>query len=152
MESGDIYKGTHEGWYSISDETFYTEEETKLISSGQRTAIETGNSVEWISETNYRFKLAKYIPKVRKWLETDPILPKSRANDLNSFLDTIERDQRDLSVSRKKTSAKWGIQVPNDEEDQLIYVWLDALTNYLTVLENEGVDEMIHIVGKDILK
>ena len=149
-----MYIGSHEGWYSTSDETFYTEEETKLnSSSGKRTSIETGNTVEWISEMNYRFKLAKYIPKVREWIATkDPILPKSRANDLKSFMDRIEREQRDLSVSRKKSSAKWGIPVPGDEEDQLIYVWLDALANYLTVLENQPVDEMIHIVGKDILK
>ena len=151
VESGDIYKGTHEGWYSISDETFYAVDETKLNNLGQRIAIETGNTVEWISEMNYRFKLSKYIPKVREWLSRDPILPKSRSNDLNSFLDTIEREKRDLSVSRKKSTAKWGIPVPEDE-DQLIYVWLDALTNYLTVSENQKVDEMIHIVGKDILK
>lgn len=151
VESGDIYKGTHEGWYSISDETFYSEDETKLNNLGQRIAIETGNSVEWICEMNYRFKLSKYIPKVREWLNSDPILPKSRSNDLNSFLDTIEKEKRDLSVSRKKCTAKWGIPVPGDE-DQLIYVWLDALTNYLTVLENQKVDEMVQIVGKDILK
>lgn len=153
MESGDIYKGTHEGWYSISDETFYTEEETNLNSFNQRIAIETGNQVEWISEINYRLKLAKYIPKVRRWLEKDPIHPRSRLNDLLPFLDTIEKDQRDLSVSRKKTTAKWGIPVPGDEEDQLIYVWMDALTNYLTVLDNQSsANRMIHIVGKDILK
>lgn len=151
VESGDIYKGTHEGWYSISDETFYSEDETKLNISGQRISIETGNSVEWISEMNYRFKLSKYIPKVRDWLASDPILPKSRSNDLNSFLDSIEKEKRDLSVSRKKSIAKWGISVPGDD-DQLIYVWLDALTNYLTVLENQKVDDMVHIVGKDILK
>ena len=70
-------------------------------------------------------------------------------------MDTIQRDQRDLSVSRRKSIAKWGIPVPNDEEDQLIYVWLDALTNYLTVSPpsiNGNSTEMIHIVGKDILK
>lgn len=150
-----MYLGSHEGWYSTSDETFYTEEEIKSNSNGQVTSIETGNTVEWIKETNYRFKLAKYIPKVREWLATtDPIFPKSRANDLKSFLDTIEREQRDLSVSRKMSNAKWGIPVPGDEKDQLIYVWLDALANYLTVCEDPKVEvkEMIHIVGKDILK
>lgn len=75
----------------------------------------------------------------------------SRVNDLKSFLDTIEQDQRTLSVSRMKRVAKWGIPVPGDEENQIIYVWLDALTNYLTVAESENV-EMTHIVGKDILK
>lgn len=150
-----MYVGSHEGWYSTSDETFYTSEEIKSNSEGQITSIETGNKVEWVNERNYRFKLAKYIPKVREWLATtDPILPKSRANDLKSFLDTIEREQRDLSVSRKKSSAKWGIPVPEDETDQLIYVWLDALANYLTVCEDPKVEvkEMVHIVGKDILK
>jgi methionyl-tRNA synthetase len=106
---------------------------------------------------NYKFKLAKYIPKVREWLaRDDPIVPKTRANDLKLFLDTIEREQRDLSVSRRKSVAKWGIPVPDaddliegEEQKQLIYVWLDALTNYLTVSEGS---EMTHIVGKDILK
>lgn len=105
---------------------------------------------------NYRFKLAKYIPKVREWLATDPIVPKSRANDLKTFLDSIEREQRDLSVSRRRSVAKWGIPVPiedkTEEDEQLIYVWLDALTNYLTVSETESSCEMAHIVGKDILK
>jgi methionyl-tRNA synthetase len=145
--------GSHEGWYSTSDESFYTEEETKFNSIGQRRSIETGNIVEWVNEMNYKFKLAKYIPKVREWLATkDPILPKSRVNDLKSFLDTIEKEHRDLSVSRTRTSSKWGIPVPGNEEDQLIYVWLDALTNYLTVSNYPKVDQMIHIVGKDILK
>lgn len=157
VDRGDIYKGTHEGWYSISDESFYTEEETKLQGTAQRIAVETGNSVEWVSEMNYRFKLAKYIPKVREWLASDPITPKSRANDLKTFLDTIERENRDLSVSRRKSIAKWGIPVPaevEEDDDQLIYVWLDALTNYLTVQEDLSLGDfkMTHIVGKDILK
>ena len=108
--------------------------------------------MEWISEINYRFKLSKHIPKVRKWLESNPILPSSRENDLKTFLNIIERDQRDISVSRRKSIVKWGIPVPGDEEDQLIYVWLDALTNYLTVSDDKIIDEMVHVVGKDILK
>lgn len=75
----------------------------------------------------------------------------TRLNDLKAFLDAIEKDQRDLSVSRRKSVAKWGIPVPGDEDDQIIYVWLDALTNYLTVAAGQQV-EMTHIVGKDILK
>lgn len=152
VEKGDIYKGTHEGWYSISDETFYTAEETTTISSDKRISTETGNSVEWIREVNYRFKLAKYIPEVRQWLSNDPILPIARSNDLKSFLNSIESEQRDLSVSRRRSVAKWGISVPGDEEEQLIYVWMDALTNYLTVSQNQKDPSMIHIVGKDILK
>lgn len=154
MEKGDIYKGTHEGWYSVSDETFYTDEETKLVESGngKRISIETGNIVEWVSEANYKFKLAKYIPNVREWLSRNPILPMSRSNDLKSFMDMIEKENRDLSVSRRKSIAKWGIPVPGDEEDQLIYVWLDALTNYLSVAKDVNNVKMTHIVGKDILK
>ena len=152
VENGDIYKGTHEGWYSISDETFYTEEETSAISSDKRISIETGNPVEWISEMNYRFKLAKYIPNVREWLSTNPIIPATRSNDLKEFLNSIEREQRDLSVSRRKSVAKWGIPVPGDEDEQLIYVWMDALTNYLTVSQSQTNPQMMHIVGKDILK
>lgn len=154
VEKGDIYKGTHEGWYSISDESFYTEDETKINSNSQRISVESGNPVEWICETNYHFKLAKYIPKVREWLtfnNNQTIIPSTRVNDLKSFLDSIERDQRDLSVSRRKSVTKWGIPVPGDEDDQLIYVWLDALINYLSAA-GKGETEMIHIVGKDILK
>jgi len=156
VDNGDIYRGTHEGWYSISDETFYSEDETKTLSSNQRVAIESGKPVEWISEKNYHFKLSKYIPQVREWLSASdsPIIPASRINDLKSFLDVIERENRHLSVSRRKEVAKWGIPVPGDD-DQLIYVWLDALTNYLMTLdsslENESIS-MTHIVGKDILK
>lgn len=160
VENGDIYKGTHEGWYSISDETFYSEDETVIKERDNRSfrvALESGQVVEWISEINYRFRLAKYIPAVREWIDkSDPIVPKSRVNELDQFLDSIERDQKDLSVSRRKSVAKWGIPVPGDEEDQLIYVWLDALTNYLTALNLNGSyvkeSRMIHIVGKDILK
>ena len=108
--------------------------------------------VEWISEINYRFKLAKYIPNVREWLNNNPILPMTRSNDLKSFLNSIEGEQRDLSVSRRKSVSKWGIPVPGDENEQLIYVWMDALTNYLSVSQNQKNPEMIHIVGKDILK
>ena len=76
----------------------------------------------------------------------------ARSNDLAPFLNAIEREQRDLSVSRRKSVAKWGIPVPGDENEQLIYVWMDALTNYLTVSRNQKDTSMIHIVGKDILK
>lgn len=113
----------------------------------QRIAIESGSSVEWISEKNYRFRLCDYIPQVRKWLSGSPITPASRAKDLQAFLDVIEGENRHLSVSRRKSVARWGIPVPGDDE-QLIYVWLDALVNYLSVPSGA----MIHIVGKDILK
>ena len=129
------------------------------MSCGKRVAIESGNVVDWVSEINYKFKLAKYISKVKEWLNTaDPILPSSRANDLKSFIDVIERDQQDLSISRRRSIVKWGIPVPGtdqNEDDQIIYVWLDALSNYLTALSDSKTpeqDEMIHIVGKDILK
>ena len=78
--------------------------------------------------------------------------PPTRSNDLKEFLNSIEREQRDLSVSCRKSVAKWGIPVPGDEDEQLIYVWMDALTNYLTVSQSQTNPQMMHIVGKDILK
>lgn len=91
---------------------------------------------------------------MRKWLESGPIYPANRGNDLKPFLDSIEKNGQDLSVSRRKSTAKWGIPVPGDENDQIIYVWLDALCNYLTVQSEttRKTSQMTHIVGKDILK
>lgn len=130
----DIYLGDFEGWYNISDEEFVTNvtDTTGLI---------------LIKEPNYFFKLSKYKDKILEWLETNPIYPQSRKNEMLQFL---RNELKDLSISRLKEKIEWGIEVPNNK-DHLIYVWLDALTNYLTV-SREFWPADYHIIGKDIVK
>ena len=127
-EKGDIYKGLHSGWYSVSEESFIPESQI------------TDQKVEWISEENYKFKLTKYKPQLKEFLESNPITPSNQVPSILQMLDKIE----DLSVSRLASKMKWGIPVPNDPK-HLIYVWLDALMNY-----RYGTN--VHVIGKDILK
>jgi methionyl-tRNA synthetase len=112
---------------------------------------ESGRSVQWVAEDNYRFRLHQYLEPVEAWLRSGRVVhPGSRVNDLLPFLREIKAQRMDLSVSRKRSSVQWGIPVPGDEEDQLIYVWIDALANYLASSSTNA--EMHHIIGKDILK
>jgi methionyl-tRNA synthetase len=155
-EKGDIYLGEYTGWYSISDETFVPDNmvidyEDKKTGNIYKIYKETNNKVEKITEKNYMFKLSKYRNKIIEYINNNnPILPTFRQNEILKFL---ENDINDLSVSRKKSISNWGIEVPNDSE-HIIYVWLDALTNYKTATNfNENIfPANIHIVGKDILK
>jgi len=118
-------------------------------------AVESGKPVQWIREENYKFRMFRFIPEIRKWLlEGNVVRPASRINDLLSFLDDIESNKMEISVSRRSSTVKWGISVPHDN-DQIIYVWLDALVNYLTVQNfpnNPHLSSMVHVIGKDILK
>jgi hypothetical protein len=120
---GHIYKGAYEGWYSVRDESFYTEAE---LVDGK---APTGAEVAWVSEPSYFFRLSAFTePLLQLYRERDGfILPTSRKNEMLRF---VEGGLQDLSISR--TAFSWGIPVPDDEE-HVIYVWLDALTNYLTV-------------------
>ncbi|UAT42706.1 methionine--tRNA ligase [Anaplasmataceae bacterium AB001_6] len=151
-ESGYIYKDSYKGWYAVRDEAFYTESD--LIDG----KAPTGADVEWIEEENYFFKLSAFQDRLIEHYEKHPncIFPDSRKNEVLSF---IKSGLKDLSISR--SSFKWGISVPNDPE-HVIYVWIDALTNYLTVAQyaedsrgkfNEmwNKSKVIHIIGKDIL-
>ena len=150
-ENGDIYTGKYCGWYSIRDEAFY--DESELTSDG---LAPTGAVVEWLEEPSYFFALSKWQDKLLEFYETNPdfIRPKTRRNEVISF---VKNGLMDLSISR--TSFKWGIPVPDDEE-HVIYVWLDALTNYISALgyPNETGDYKkfwpanVHVVGKDILR
>lgn len=153
--NGDIYLGTYSGWYSVRDEAFYAEEELTKGPDGTRRAP-SGAEVEWVEEPSYFFKLSEWEDRLLKFYDENPgfILPDSRRNEVVSF---VKSGLRDLSVSR--TSFKWGIPVPGDE-DHIMYVWLDALTNYITAVgypdqENEKFQKYwpaIHMVGKDIVR
>ena len=156
VDSGDIYLDKYSGWYSISDEAFYDEDEIKEV-DGHKVAISSGSKVEWVEEESYFFKLSAWSKDLLKHYETnkDFILPRSRRNEVIKF---VEKGLKDLSVSR--TSFSWGIKVPKNEK-HVIYVWLDALTNYLSALNffNSNDEKFrnfwpanIHIIGKDILR
>ncbi|SCA55183.1 Methionine--tRNA ligase [Candidatus Terasakiella magnetica] len=157
IEKGDIYLGGYEGWYAVRDEAFYTEDELEKKPDGTRIAKASGAEVEWVEEPSYFFKLSAYEDKLLAYYEenADFILPKSRRNEVISF---VKGGLQDLSVSR--TTFKWGIPVPNDD-DHIMYVWMDALTNYMTAAGYPDVecDEYkkywpadVHMVGKDILR
>ena len=149
-ENGDIYRGKYSGWYSLRDEAFYGEAE---LVDGK---APTGAPVEWVEESSYFFALSKWQDKLLEFYEANPdfIRPKSRRNEVISF---VKGGLTDLSISR--TSFKWGIPVPGDEE-HVIYVWLDALTNYISALGYPNHDgnykkfwpASAHVVGKDILR
>lgn len=150
-EKGDIYKGLYEGWYCIPDETFLLESE---LQGGQCPIC--GRPVEWITEEAYFFRLSKYQDWILDHIESHPtfIQPVSRRNEVLSF---VRSGLRDLCVSR--STFTWGIPVPFDPS-QVIYVWIDALTNYLTAI-GYGVDAQtfdkfwpanIHLIGKEILR
>ncbi|WP_038014202.1 methionine--tRNA ligase [Thalassobaculum salexigens] len=153
-DNGHIYLGAYAGWYSVRDEAFYTETEVKTV-DGQKIAP-TGAPVEWVEEPSYFFDLSKWQDKLLAFYEAHPdfILPEARRNEVVSF---VKSGLKDLSVSR--TSFKWGIPVPGDE-DHIMYVWLDALTNYITAAGFPDTSDKyarywpadVHMVGKDILR
>ena len=155
-KKGEIYLSKYSGWYSVSDEAFYTDDEIEEVNGFKQCKI-SGSKVEWVEEESYFFKLSKWEKTLIKFYEDNPhfILPISRKNEVVSF---VKGGLKDLSVSRK--SFKWGIPVPTNDQ-HVMYVWLDALTNYLSALNypNEK-DELyknfwpadLHIIGKDILR
>ncbi|MBV9861675.1 MAG: methionine--tRNA ligase [Alphaproteobacteria bacterium] len=153
---GEIYLGRFSGWYCVRDEAFYDESELVEGPHGVRTAP-TGAEVEWLEEENYFFRLSAWQDRLLEWYEANPdaVAPRSRRNEVISF---VKSGLKDLSVSR--TSFTWGIPVPGDPR-HVMYVWLDALANYITALgypEIESGDYAafwpaeLHIVGKDILR
>ena len=154
LDNNQIYLSNYEGWYSIRDEAFYTENE--LTKKNGDYFAPSGSKVEWVKEESYFFKLSQWQDKLIKYYEKNPnsILPKTRFNEVLSF---IKGGLNDLSVSR--TTFKWGIPVPNNT-NHVMYVWTDALINYLTAIgypdQNNKLFKKfwpaIHIVGKDILR
>ena len=156
VKSGDIYLGKYSGWYSVSDEAFYDEGEIE-DNNGKKKSKLSGSLVEWVEEESYFFKLSAWSSRLLKFYKENPsfILPKSRKNEVVKF---VEKGLKDLSISR--TSFTWGIPVPKDEK-HVIYVWLDALTNYISALNFPKTEDKkyknfwpadIHIIGKDILR
>jgi len=155
-KNDDIYLSKYSGWYSVSDEAFYAEEEIEEV-NGKKIAILSKSGVEWMDEESYFFRLSKWEKPLLDYYKKNPdfISPKSRNNEVVSF---VKSGLKDLSVSRK--SFSWGIPVPNNK-DHVIYVWLDALTNYISALNYPDTqDKMykkfwpasIHLIGKDIIR
>ncbi len=156
VEAGDIYLGSYSGWYAVRDEAFYGEEELTKTEDGHMIAP-SGAEAEWVEEPSYFFRLSAWQDRLLAFYDANPdfIGPDSRRNEVISF---VKGGLRDLSVSR--TTFKWGIPVPGDPE-HIIYVWLDALTNYITAAgypdrESETYRTFwpadLHMVGKDILR
>ena len=155
-ENDDIYLSKYSGWYSVSDEAFYNEDEIEEI-DGKKIAILSKSIVEWVDEESYFFRLSKWQKPLLKYYKDNPnfIQPESRKNEVISF---VENGLKDLSISRK--SFSWGIKVPENDA-HVIYVWLDALTNYISALnypdtQNELFKKYwpasMHLIGKDILR
>ena len=157
--AGDIYKDSYAGWYSVRDEAYYDEEETRL-DGGIRVGPQ-GTPVEWVEEESYFFRLSKYADRLLKLYEEEPdfVRPRPRLNEVNAF---VGGGLRDLSVSR--TTFDWGVPVPGDEK-HVMYVWIDALTNYLTatglLLDDDDAEQPartrywpanLHVIGKDIVR
>ena len=155
MDRGDIYKDSYSGWYSVRDEAYYQEAETE-VRGGVRYGPQN-TPVEWVEEESYFFKLSAYQDKLLALYENDPdfVGPSERRNEVLSF---VKSGLRDLSISR--TTFDWGIPVPNDPA-HVMYVWVDALTNYLTAtgwLDDPQGERAkfwpanVHIIGKDIIR
>lgn len=154
--NGDIYLDSYKGWYSVRDEAFFGEDELTKTADGRRLAP-SGAEVEWVEEPSYFFRLSAWGDRLLEFYETHPdfIQPESRRNEVISF---VRAGLRDLSISR--TTFDWGIPVPGDET-HIMYVWLDALTNYITALGYPDTEADLyrsfwpadlHMVGKDILR
>ena len=156
VASGNVYLDSYTGWYSVRDEAYYAEDELRTGEDGKHYAIASGAPVEWVEEPSYFFRLSAWGDKLLAFYEANPdfIGPDSRRNEVISF---VRQGLKDLSVSR--TTFDWGVLVPGDGK-HVMYVWLDALTNYITALGYPGTDGRfarfwpadLHMVGKDIIR
>jgi methionyl-tRNA synthetase len=155
-KNGDIYLGKYAGWYAVRDEAFYGEDELTTGPDGKKRAP-SGAEVEWVEEPSYFFRLSAWQDRLLKFYDENPgfIAPNSRRNEVISF---VRQGLTDLSVSR--TTFHWGIKVP-DAPGHIMYVWLDALTNYITAVGYPDADSDLfkafwpadlHMVGKDIVR
>ena len=153
-KNGDIYKGSYAGWYSVRDEAYYAESETE-VRDGVRVGPQ-GTPVEWVEEESYFFRLSAYQDRLLAHYAAHPefIGPDERRNEVASF---VKGGLKDLSVSR--TTFDWGIRVPTDEK-HVMYVWVDALTNYITGVGFPDENALLwrywpadlHVIGKDIVR
>ncbi len=152
---GDIYKDTYAGWYSVRDEAYYDESETEVRADNVRYGPQ-GTAVEWLEEESYFFRLSAYQDRLLAFYEANPefVGPPERRNEVMSF---VKGGLRDLSLSR--TTFDWGIKVPGDEK-HVMYVWVDALTNYITAVGFPDEESPLwrywpaelHVIGKDIVR
>jgi methionyl-tRNA synthetase len=156
-KNGDIYLDKYAGWYSVRDEAYYAEDETHLNEQKVRIATKTGTPVEWVEEESYFFRLSAYQQKLLDLYARDPqyVLPKERLNEVASF---VRGGLQDLSISR--TTFDWGVRVPGNDK-HIMYVWVDALTNYITAVGFPDTDSAkfkrywpadLHVIGKDIVR
>jgi methionyl-tRNA synthetase len=156
QEAGDIYLDKYAGWYSVRDEAYYAESETRLDDKGQRLGA-NGTPVEWVEEESYFFRLSAYREKLLALYASDPnyVQPKERFNEVISF---VSGGLQDLSISR--TTFDWGVPVPGNPK-HVMYVWVDALTNYITAVGYPDTNSVkfkkfwpanLHVIGKDIVR
>jgi methionyl-tRNA synthetase len=156
QDAGDIYLSKYAGWYSVTDEAYYDESETKLTEGGARVGP-LGTPVEWVEEESYFFRLSAFAERLLKLYADVPdfVLPKERLNEVASF---VRGGLQDLSISR--TTFDWGVKVPTDRK-HVMYVWVDALTNYITAVGYPDTDSPmfrrywpadLHVIGKDIVR
>lgn len=163
LDQGDIYLGQYEGWYSVSDEEYFTETQLEEVYRDENGKViggkaPSGNEVELVKEESYFFRMSKYADRLLAYYNDNPefILPESRKNEMiNNF---IKPGLEDLAVSR--TTFDWGIKVPGDAK-HVVYVWIDALSNYITALGYGSNDETnfnkywpadVQIIGKEIVR
>ena len=162
VESGDIYLGSYSGWYAVRDEAFYAESELEKDDEGNFYHPVSRAPVEWVEEPSYFFKLSVWQDRLLEFYEANPdaIAPASRRNEVISF---VKGGLKDLSISR--TSFDWGVPVPDQDaqrnDKHVMYVWLDALFNYISALGYPAEDDNeyskfwpadVHVMGKDILR
>ncbi|KAI5461637.1 tRNA synthetase class I [Mariannaea sp. PMI_226] len=165
-ENLGLYKGTHEGWYCVSDECFYAEDEvqsTVVPQTGRKimASIESGNEVEWIKEETWFFQLSKYKDRLLRFYDENPdwIKPQHRMNEVRNW---VENHLEDLSITRPVSRLSWGIKDPEDSSNT-IYVWVDALINYVTKAgfstqwqldsKDKGIwPADLQVIGKDIIR
>ncbi|KRZ22800.1 Methionine--tRNA ligase, mitochondrial [Trichinella pseudospiralis] len=147
-----IYKGKYSGWYCSADECFYNESDLCDDETKSCKTTTNGHTVEWVVEENYLFKLSEFLPEIEHWLQTSDVIQPSQ---YLPFVINQLKQLSDVSISRDRQRLSWGIPVP-DDCSQTIYVWFDALVNYLTVAGYPGKLSRwppdCHIIGKDILK
>lgn len=159
QENDQIYLGKYEGWYSVREEGYFTEDELTIVPETGERLTPNGTEALWVEEESYFFKLSAYTDTLLKFYEDNPafIQPAARRNEIISF---VKQGLKDLSISRHKDRLSWGIPVPGDE-NHVMYVWLDALTNYLTGVgfpdeQSESFQKFwpadYHVIGKDITR
>ena len=153
-KNNQIYLDKYKGWYSVSDEAYFNDDEITIHEKTKKKIAPTGNEVQWVEEESYFFKLSKWQDKLLEYYKKNPdfIGPESRKNEVISF---VKNGLNDLSISR--TNFSWGIEVPHDKK-HVMYVWLDALINYLSAIGfpdkkyKKFWPANLHIIGKDIIR